>query len=180
MKVEPKQLDALLHPTFNPEALKAATPITTGLPASPGAACGAVYFTADAAAKAHTDRPQGRSGPSGDLPGGHRRHGSFRGHHDRTRRHDLSRSRCCTRHGHLLCLPAASGITVSEEDKTITFAVDGTRCQGRRRISRSTARPVNVYLGAIATQEAESDRRLTAASWAGLTSIRTLHVRTNG
>ena len=53
MKVEAKQLDALLHPTFDPAALKAATPITTGLPASPGAACGAVYFTADAAAKAH-------------------------------------------------------------------------------------------------------------------------------
>ena len=53
MKVEAKQLDALLHPTFDPAALKAATPITTGLPASPGAACGAVYFTADDAAKAH-------------------------------------------------------------------------------------------------------------------------------
>ena len=53
MKVEAKQLDALLHPTFNPAALKVATPITTGLPASPGAACGAVYFTADDAAKAH-------------------------------------------------------------------------------------------------------------------------------
>ena len=53
MKVEPKQLDALLHPTFVPAALKAAKPITSGLPASPGAACGAVYFTADAAATAH-------------------------------------------------------------------------------------------------------------------------------
>ncbi|MFQ9127906.1 MAG: PEP/pyruvate-binding domain-containing protein [Butyricicoccaceae bacterium] len=55
MKVEAKQLDALLHPTFDPAALKAATPITTGLPASPGAACGAVYFTADDAAKACQD-----------------------------------------------------------------------------------------------------------------------------
>ena len=53
MKVEPKQLDALLHPTFVPAALKAATPITTGLPASPGAACGAIYFTAAEAAAAH-------------------------------------------------------------------------------------------------------------------------------
>ena len=46
MKVEPKQLDALLHPQFDAESLKAAAPVTKGLPASPGAACGKVYFTA--------------------------------------------------------------------------------------------------------------------------------------
>ena len=46
MKVEPKQLDALLHPQFDAESLKATTPVTKGLPASPGAACGKVYFTA--------------------------------------------------------------------------------------------------------------------------------------
>jgi len=47
MKMEPKQLDQLLHPTFDPAALKAATPIGKALPASPGAACGKVYFTAE-------------------------------------------------------------------------------------------------------------------------------------
>ena len=47
--VEPKQLDALLHPQFDAAALKAATPIGQGLAASPGAACGQVYFTADEA-----------------------------------------------------------------------------------------------------------------------------------
>jgi len=52
MKVEPKQLDSLLHPTFEPKALKAATPIAKGLPASPGAATGKVYFTADDAVEA--------------------------------------------------------------------------------------------------------------------------------
>ncbi|GHU67311.1 pyruvate, phosphate dikinase [Clostridia bacterium] len=46
MKVEPKQLDSLLHPQFDPKAIKAAKAIATGLPASPGAACGQVYFTA--------------------------------------------------------------------------------------------------------------------------------------
>ena len=46
MKIDPKQLDALLHPRFDPKALRAAKPIAKGLPASPGAACGAVYFTA--------------------------------------------------------------------------------------------------------------------------------------
>ena len=52
MKIDPKQLDALLHPTFDPKAIKAATPIAKGLPASPGAACGQVYFTADDATEA--------------------------------------------------------------------------------------------------------------------------------
>jgi pyruvate,orthophosphate dikinase len=45
-RVEPQQLDALLHPQFDAKALKAATPIGAALPASPGAACGRVVFTA--------------------------------------------------------------------------------------------------------------------------------------
>ncbi len=52
MKVEPKQLDALLHPNFEPSALKSATPIAKGLPASPGAATGKVYFEAEDAVNA--------------------------------------------------------------------------------------------------------------------------------
>ena len=55
MRVEPKQLDSLLHPQFDAAALKKATPIGKGLPASPGAACGRVVFTA-ADAKAWADR----------------------------------------------------------------------------------------------------------------------------
>ncbi|HIZ84614.1 MAG TPA: pyruvate, phosphate dikinase [Firmicutes bacterium] len=47
LRVDPKQLDALLHPTFDAKALKAATPIGAGLAASPGAACGRVVFTAE-------------------------------------------------------------------------------------------------------------------------------------
>ncbi|MCX7950932.1 MAG: pyruvate, phosphate dikinase [Clostridiales bacterium] len=49
LKVEPKQLDQLLHPMFDQAELKAAKEIAKGLPASPGAACGKVYFTADEA-----------------------------------------------------------------------------------------------------------------------------------
>ncbi|PKM52371.1 MAG: pyruvate, phosphate dikinase [Firmicutes bacterium HGW-Firmicutes-7] len=47
MKVDPKQLDQLLHPNFDVAALKAATVVGTGLAASPGAAAGKVYFTAE-------------------------------------------------------------------------------------------------------------------------------------
>ncbi len=54
MKVEPKQLDQILHPAFDQKALKAAKAIGKGLPASPGAAAGKVYFTAEDA-KAHAE-----------------------------------------------------------------------------------------------------------------------------
>jgi len=47
LKVDPKQLDTLIHPNFEEKALKAAKPIAKGLPASPGAATGKVYFNAD-------------------------------------------------------------------------------------------------------------------------------------
>ena len=53
LMVEPKQLDSLLHPQFNSEALKNATPITKGLAASPGAACGQIVFSAEDAKKEH-------------------------------------------------------------------------------------------------------------------------------
>jgi pyruvate,orthophosphate dikinase len=52
LKVDPKQLDQLLHPAFDATALKNAKDIAKGLPASPGAGCGKVYFTAEDA-KAH-------------------------------------------------------------------------------------------------------------------------------
>ena len=47
LRVEPNQLDSLLHPQFDAKALKAATPIGKGLAASPGAACGRVVYTAE-------------------------------------------------------------------------------------------------------------------------------------
>ena len=47
MRVEPKQLDSLLHPMFDPEALKKAEPVGEGLAASPGAACGQIVFSAE-------------------------------------------------------------------------------------------------------------------------------------
>ena len=52
LKVEPKQLDALLHPQFDTAALKKAKEVATGLAASPGAACGMIYFTAEEATAA--------------------------------------------------------------------------------------------------------------------------------
>ena len=47
MQIDPKSLDSLLHPQFDPAALKKATPVAQALAASPGAACGAIVFTAE-------------------------------------------------------------------------------------------------------------------------------------
>ena len=51
-RIEPAQIDQLLHPTFDPEAEKNAKDIAKGLPASPGAACGKIYFHAADAVEA--------------------------------------------------------------------------------------------------------------------------------
>ena len=51
MQIEPNKLDELLHPVFNPKALKEANIIAQGLPASPGAATGQIVFFADEANK---------------------------------------------------------------------------------------------------------------------------------
>ncbi|MCB2286481.1 pyruvate, phosphate dikinase [Clostridium algidicarnis] len=53
LKVEPKQLDTLLHPAFDIKDLEDNTPIAKGLPASPGAACGKITFTAKEAKERH-------------------------------------------------------------------------------------------------------------------------------
>ncbi len=56
LRVEPKQLDQLLHPTFDIESLKSGKVIATGLAASPGAATGKIYFSAEDVKKAHEDK----------------------------------------------------------------------------------------------------------------------------
>ncbi|KAF0091318.1 MAG: pyruvate orthophosphate dikinase [Fusobacteria bacterium] len=56
MKVDPKQLDQLLHPAFDEQSLADAKVIAKGLPASPGAAAGKIYFTAEDAKEANDKR----------------------------------------------------------------------------------------------------------------------------
>jgi len=55
LRVEPQQLDQLLHPTFDEAALKEAVVITKGLPASSGAATGRIYFTPEDVVKAKNE-----------------------------------------------------------------------------------------------------------------------------
>ncbi|MCL1840523.1 MAG: pyruvate, phosphate dikinase [Propionibacteriaceae bacterium] len=56
LSIDPKQIDALLHPQFDADGLKAASPIGKGLPASPGAATGKIVFSAEDATEWTTKR----------------------------------------------------------------------------------------------------------------------------
>ena len=157
-------------------ALKAATPITTGLPASPGAACGAVYFTADAAAKAHKTGIKAvlvrqETSPE-DIDGMAVSEGIMTARGGMT-----SHAAVVARGMGTCCVAGVNGIKVSEEDKTLTFA-DGTVVHEGDVISLDGSTG-NVYLGEIATQEAELTGDFGRfMGWAD--EIRTLHVRTNG
>ena len=176
MKVEPKQLDALLHPTFVPAALQAATPITTGLPASPGAACGAVYFTAEEAAAAHKTGlkvvlVRQETSPE-DIDGMAVSEGIMTARGGMT-----SHAAVVARGMGTCCVAGVNGIKVSEADKTLTFA-DGTVVHEGEFISLDGSTG-NVYLGKIDTQDAELTGDFGRFMvWAD--EIRTLHVRTNG
>ncbi len=175
MKVEPKQLDTLLHPTFKPEALKAAEPLTEGLAASPGAACGAVYFTAGAAAKAHAEGKKvilvrQETSPE-DIDGMVISEGVMTSRGGRT-----SHAAVVARGMGTCCVAGVNNITVSESRRAIFFN-DGRIIREGDIISLdgSTGK---VYLGAIETQAAEVAGDFdTFMKWAD--EIRTLRVRTN-
>ena len=87
-RIDPAQLDQLLHPMIDPAA--ALEVAAKGLNASPGAASGAIVFDADTAVE------RAKSGPVilvslGDDPGRHPRHDRRRGHPHGARRHDVAR-----------------------------------------------------------------------------------------
>ncbi|MCI7126064.1 MAG: pyruvate, phosphate dikinase [Agathobaculum sp.] len=175
MKVEAKQLDSLLHPTFVPAALAAAKPITSGLPASPGAACGAVYFTAEEAAAAHKSGAKvvlvrQETSPE-DIDGMAVSEGIMTARGGMT-----SHAAVVARGMGTCCVAGVNGIKVSEENKTLTFA-DGTVVKEGDFLSLDGSTG-NVYLGKIDTQEAELTGDFGRfMSWAD--EIRTLKVRTN-
>ena len=176
LKVEPHQLDALLHPTFNPAALKAATPIATGLPASPGAACGAVYFTAEEAVAAHKTGAKvilvrQETSPE-DIDGMVSAEGVMTARGGMT-----SHAAVVARGMGTCCVAGVSGVKVSEENKAITFA-NGTVMHEGDFISLDGSTG-NVYVGKKETQEAELTGDFGRfMGWAD--ELRVLKVRTNG
>ena len=96
-RIEAVQLDQLLHPTIDPSAVRKI--MTTGLPASPGAACGEIVFSPDDAEKLKAARQDRDPRAHGDEPRGYSRHARGGGHSHGTRRHDEPRGGGCARHG---------------------------------------------------------------------------------
>ncbi|NLZ56558.1 MAG: pyruvate, phosphate dikinase [Clostridiaceae bacterium] len=117
LKLDPAQLDTLLHPTFEAKALKAATPIAKGLPASPGAATGRIYFSAGAASAAVRERGEkvvlvrGETSPE-DLEGMALAEGVLTGKGGMT-----SHAAVVARGMGKCCVAGASELTIDEDKK---------------------------------------------------------------
>ncbi len=173
--IDPKQLDALLHPQFAAAELKAAKPVATGLAASPGAACGKVYFSADAA-KAHHETGEKvvlarkETSPE-DIEGMSASEGIFTSFGGMT-----SHAAVVARQLGTCCVSGCKEAYIDEESKTITFNSGAVMKEGDWiSLDGTTGK---VYAEAIKTQPAElSGNFATIMEWAD--AIRTLKIRTN-
>ena len=175
LKVEPKQLDQLLHPTFDSEVLKSVTPIATGLAASPGAACGKIYFTAADATKHAKDGEDVilvrlETSPE-DIEGMNLARGVL------TIRGGMTSHAAVVARGMGRCCVSGCGeLTVNEDNKTLTTSEGVVFKEGDYiSIDGSTGK---VYGTQVKTVEPEiSGDFETFMSWAD--EVRTLEVRTN-
>ena len=175
-RIEAKSLDQLLHPTFVPEALKAGEVIGSALPASPGAAAGKVYFTADEAKDAGKGGRGERvilvrleTSPE-DIEGMHAAQGIL------TVRGGMTSHAAVVARGMGTCCVSGCGeIKIDEEAKV--FELGGHTFHEGDYISLdgSTGK---IYKGDIATQEATvSGNFERIMEWTD--QFRTLRVRTN-
>ena len=175
-RIEAKSLEQLLHPTFVPEALKAGEVIGSALPASPGAAAGKVYFTADEAKDAGKGGRGERvilvrleTSPE-DIEGMHAAQGIL------TVRGGMTSHAAVVARGMGTCCVSGCGeIKIDEEAKV--FELGGHTFHEGDYISLdgSTGK---IYKGDIATQEATvSGNFERIMEWAD--QFRTLRVRTN-
>ncbi|MBO5925680.1 MAG: pyruvate, phosphate dikinase [Clostridia bacterium] len=174
LRVDPKQLDALLHPQFDAKALKAAQAIATGLPASPGAACGKIAFTAEEA----TARVKAgekvilvrlETSPE-DIEGMAASEGIL------TVRGGMTSHAAVVARGMGTCCVAGCGdIVINEENMTMSIGDKTFTTDDYISIDGSTGK---VYAGAIPTVEASISGDFdTLMGWAD--RVRTLKVRTN-
>ena len=174
MMIDPKQLDALLHPQFDPNALNAAKPIGTALPASPGAACGHVAFSAEdatAMAKSGADVILVRLETSPeDIEGMHYSKGIL------TVRGGMTSHAAVVARGMGTCCVSGCGeIKISEADKV--FSLGGKTFHEGDLISLDGSTG-NIYGEAIPTIDATISGEFgRLMSWAD--QFRTLKIRTN-
>jgi pyruvate, orthophosphate dikinase len=174
LKVEPSQLDSLLHPTFHAEDLKRATPIAKGLPASPGAACGKIAFTAEEAKERHEKGEvvvlvRLETSPE-DIEGMIASKGIL------TVRGGMTSHAAVVARGMGTCCVAGCGeLKVNEEAKTLEVGGKVYTDNDFISIDGTTG---NIYGEAIATDTPEiSGHFATFMAWAD--EIRVLKVRTN-
>lgn len=175
MRVEPAQLDQLLHPTFDATALKNATVVASGLPASPGAASGKVYFTAEAAV--HAARTNGEkvilvrleTSPE-DLEGMVEAQGILTARGGRT-----SHAAVVARGMGKCCVAGCEALKVKEEEKKFYIGDKAYQEGDFISLDGSTG---NVYEGVIETKTPELSGHFgTLMAWAD--EVRKLKVRTN-
>ena len=173
-RIEAKSLDQLLHPGFDVKALKAATPVGKALPASPGAAAGKVYFTAEDAKKNHDKGERVilvrlETSPE-DIEGMHAAEGILT-----VRGGMTSHAAVVARGMGTACVSGCGEIKINEEEKYFTIAGNTVKEGDYISLDGSTG---NIYIGDIPTVEAlisgNFDRIM---KWAD--EIRTLKVRTN-
>ncbi len=174
MRVEPAVLDQLLHPMFEKKALAAAKVIATGLPASPGAATGKAYFTAEHAVEAAAKGEKVilvrlETSPE-DIEGMISAQGILTARGGRT-----SHAAVVARGMGKCCVAGCESLKVKEEEKC--FIADGkTYVEGDWiSLDGSTGR---VYEGTIDTVDPELSGHFgILMGWAD--EMRTLNVRTN-
>ncbi len=174
-RLEPQQIDQLLHPMFEAEELKKAKEVAKGLPASPGAASGHIYFTAEEAINA-ADKGEkvilvrAETSPE-DLAGMVAAEGILTARGGMT-----SHAAVVARGMGKCCVAGCSEAKVVEEDKEVTFDSGAIYKEGDLiSIDGSTG---SVYDGAIRTVEPEvSGDFATLMGWAD--EIRTMKVRAN-
>ena len=176
LKVEPKQLDALLHPAFDPEALKNGVVVAKGLAASPGAATGKLYFTAEdvveAAKNGEKDIILARLETSPeDIEGMNVAHGILT-----VRGGMTSHAAVVARGMGTCCVSGCGDLKVDEANKTLETK-DGKVFKEGDYISLDGSTG-NVYEGNIKCTEPNiSGDFETFMTWAD--EVRTLKVRTN-
>lgn len=174
MRIEAKALDQLLHPTFDPAALKEGTVIGQALPASPGAAAGKVYFTAPAAKEAHERGERVilvrlETSPE-DIEGMHAAEGIL------TVRGGMTSHAAVVARGMGTCCVSGCGeISINEEDKVFELGGHVYHEGDYLSLDGSTGK---IYDGDIRTMEAAiSGNFERIMGWAD--GFRTLKVRTN-
>ena len=174
LRIEAKSLDQLLHPTFDTAALKAGEVIGSALPASPGAAAGKVYFTAEDA-KAHHEAGERvvldrlETSPE-DIEGMHAAEGILT-----VRGGMTSHAAVVARGMGTACVSGCGEIKIDEAAKYFELGGHTIKEGDYISLDGSTGK---IYLGDIATVEATVSGDFgRIMGWAD--EFRTLHVRTN-